>query len=97
MHALRVLRVVTFAEGTSYLLLVAVFMPLKYIFGMPLFVRIGGSIHGLLFLSFLLALYQAVVDEQCTAKQAAKWLLVSLIPGSLFWLDSQFKQLERQS
>lgn len=41
-----------FAEGTSFLLLLGVAMPLKYLAGMPQFVSAGGMVHGLLFIGF---------------------------------------------
>ncbi|MSP17466.1 MAG: DUF3817 domain-containing protein, partial [Myxococcales bacterium] len=40
------LRVVAFAEGCSFLLLLGVAMPLKYLAGLPLAVRLVGSLHG---------------------------------------------------
>ena len=59
MTALRQLRLVALLEGTSFLVLLFVAMPLKYLAGLPLAVRIVGSLHGLLFLMFLAALLRA--------------------------------------
>ncbi len=41
-------------ESMSFLLLLFVAMPLKYIYGMPQFVRVIGSVHGALFVLYLL-------------------------------------------
>ena len=43
-------------EGWSYLILLFIAMPLKYIFDMPLAVRIVGSAHGLLFVAYVILL-----------------------------------------
>ena len=56
MTALRQLRLVAFLEGSSFLVLLFIAMPLKYLAGLPLAVRVAGSVHGLLFLVFLAAL-----------------------------------------
>ena len=40
-------------EGISYLLLLFVAMPMKYMYGMPEAVSIVGSAHGLLFVVFI--------------------------------------------
>lgn len=97
MSEVRVLRSVVFLEGVSYLVLVLVAMPLKYLAGMPMAVRVTGSLHGLLFVSFLLALYQAKSEQKWTARDALLLLGVSLIPGSLFWLDRRIRVLAQDA
>ena len=57
--SLRQLRLVAFLEGTSFVMLLFVAMPRKYLAGLPLAVRIAGSVHGLLFLMFMAVLYRA--------------------------------------
>src|SRR5688500_17863994 len=71
------LRVVAFVEGCSFLLLLGVAMPLKYLAGLPLAVRFVGSIHGALFVLFCAALVHAVV--------AARW---SMLCGCLVFASS---------
>ncbi|RYZ34498.1 MAG: DUF3817 domain-containing protein, partial [Myxococcaceae bacterium] len=53
MSALRQLRLIAFLEGLSFLGLLFVAMPVKYLLGQPLAVRVAGSVHGLLFLLFV--------------------------------------------
>ena len=59
MTALRHLRLVALLEGSSFLVLLFIAMPLKYLAGLPLAVRIVGLVHGVLFLVFLAVLYRA--------------------------------------
>jgi integral membrane protein len=53
-------RVISFVEGISYLILVFIAMPLKYIFEYPLAVRVVGMSHGVLFILFFVALIMAM-------------------------------------
>ena len=41
------------AEGISFLVLLLVAMPLKYFAGIPIAVTIVGSVHGILFIAFM--------------------------------------------
>ena len=43
-------RRIAIAEGVSFLVLLLIAMPLKYLAGFPLAVKIAGSIHGILLL-----------------------------------------------
>ena len=58
------LRAAGMIEGVSFLLLLGVAMPLKYFAGMPLAVKIGGWVHGLLFLTFCMVLLVAHTAEK---------------------------------
>ncbi len=50
------LRACAFLEGVSYVVLLFVAMPLKYVAGAPLAVRVFGSLHGALFVWLMLEL-----------------------------------------
>lgn len=75
------LRVVAFAEGCSYLLLLRVAMPLKYFAGLPLAVKIVGSLHGALFFLFCATLLQALVVARWS--DATRGRRVRLVSGAL--------------
>lgn len=53
-------RIISIIEGLSYLLLVFIAMPLKYMFNYPMAVKIVGMSHGVLFILFFLALVMAM-------------------------------------
>ena len=53
-------RIISIIEGLSYLLLVFIAMPLKYMFDYPLAVKIVGMSHGVLFILFFVALVLAM-------------------------------------
>jgi integral membrane protein len=88
------LRAVMLAEGISYLVLLFVAMPLKYAAGMPFAVRIAGGIHGVLFVFFLGALFQAASDRDWKPSRAALVFAASLIPFANFAIDRRLKEEE---
>ena len=53
------LRSISLIEAVSYLLLIGVAMPLKYLAGMPLMVQIMGMAHGALFVLLIVLLVLA--------------------------------------
>ncbi|ROO89833.1 integral membrane protein [Actinocorallia herbida] len=50
---IRVFRYVSLAEATSFLLLLLVAMPLKYLADLPIAVSIVGAAHGALFIAYV--------------------------------------------
>lgn len=81
------LRVVAFLEGMSYLILLGIAMPLKYIWGMPEFVRAVGMAHGALFVLFLALVAVVGSDEDWSPLKYAQAFLASIIPFGTFWAD----------
>ncbi len=81
------LKKVGFIEGISYLLLLGVAMPLKYFAGMKMAVTVAGTIHGILFLAFIVALVQAMVRARLGFINAAICFISSLIPFGTFFMD----------
>jgi integral membrane protein len=67
------MRLVGWIEGTSWLLLFGVAMPLKYLAGQPGPVRVVGMAHGLLWLLYLAALVYTA--------WRLKWKPVALMVG----------------
>ena len=53
-------RIISIIEGLSYLILVFIAMPLKYMFNYPMAVKIVGMSHGVLFILFFIALVMAM-------------------------------------
>jgi integral membrane protein len=92
MSRLQQLRVVAFLEGLSFVILLFVAMPLKYLAGFPLAVRIAGSIHGGLFLVFLVALYRAALARAWPRRRSLTALVSSLLPFGTFVFDASLRR-----
>jgi integral membrane protein len=71
-------------EGGSYLLLLLVAMPLKYVYGEPGMVRVVGMAHGLLFLAYVGMAFAMYDRENWSVKQLAGAFLASLLPFGPF-------------
>ena len=80
-------RYVALAEGVSYVVLVVIGMPLKYLAGHPEVVEVTGWMHGLLFMAYIALGAYAAVDEEWTMRFGAWAFAASLVPGGTFVLD----------
>jgi integral membrane protein len=85
-------RMVSLAEGVSFLLLLCVGMPLKYGAHMPAATMIFGSIHGLLFLAYLALAYDVKQTQNWDGKRFAVVLIASVLPTGPFWLHKSLKK-----
>lgn len=83
---------IAFYEGISYVLLLAVAMPLKYAFDMPLAVKIVGWAHGVLFMAYMLFLGLCWVRLRWSFSRVAGYFLASLLPLVPFWVDKRLRQ-----
>ena len=91
MTALRQLRLVALLEGTSFVVLLFIAMPLKYLAGLPLAVRIVGLLHGLLFLVFLAALYRAGSQRGWPLRRWVSAFVSSVVPFGTFVFDRSLR------
>lgn len=83
------LRVVAFLEGVSFLVLLLVAMPLKYLAGQPAAVRQVGMVHGILFVLYVLLVLQNALESRWPLRKAGLALLASLVPLGTFWADKR--------
>lgn len=88
------LRLVTLTEGVSFLLLLGLAMPLKYMAGLPLAVVIIGWIHGVLFLGLCLLLVVMLVKYRWPLSRTVIVFLAALIPFGPFIIDRRLKEYE---
>ena len=91
MTKLEQLRIVALVEGVSFLVLLFIAMPLKYMAGIPLAVRIVGMIHGLLFVGFVYALIGAASEREWPFKRSIMAFVSSIIPFGTFIFDKSIK------
>lgn len=77
-------------EGLSYILLLGVAMPLKYVYGEPLMVRIVGMAHGLLFLAYLGLAFAMHDRENWSFTKLGGAFVASLLPFGPFVFDWKF-------
>ena len=88
-------RLIGLTEGASFLLLLLVAMPLKYMAGFSQPVKIMGWIHGLLFILYIISLINVKFSLRWPLMRVFVAFLASLIPFGTFILDAQLRKEEK--
>jgi integral membrane protein len=94
-RALRRLRIVGLVEGTSFLALLCIAMPLKYMAGMPLAVRYTGWAHGVLFIWFLVELFTVARERRWGLGRIALVFGAAVVPVGTYLLEPSLRREER--
>jgi len=81
-------------EGYSYLILLFIAMPIKYLLGYPLAVKIAGMIHGILFILFVILLFIAWQNKKWDFKENIIFFIASLIPFGTFFTKKKIQAYE---
>ena len=82
-------RVISFLEGTSYLLLLFVAVPIKYWMNDPQYVKLLGMPHGLLFVTYLVIAFLIKPELKWNNKTLGVVMLASVIPFGTFYVDKK--------
>ena len=85
------LRSVAFLEGISYLLLLFVAMPLKYLADQPVAVSVVGSIHGGLFVWLGMLVVGGLTNRGRSKSWGIRIMGAALLPFVMFFLDASLK------
>lgn len=92
---IQTLRIVGFIEGLSFLVLLCVAMPMKYIWGNPVLVKYVGMGHGILVLAFLVMLLIVCEREKWSLNMFVAGLAAAVLPLGTFVYDRYIKKLQR--
>ncbi|GED68423.1 membrane protein [Brevibacillus reuszeri] len=85
-------RVIGILEGISYLVLLGIAMPLKYFLDVPAAVKIAGSLHGVLFVLYILALAHVTLKNRWSIIRVIGAFIASLLPFGNFVLDARLRK-----
>jgi integral membrane protein len=94
MSQIRSFRLTALAEGSSFLLLLFVAMPMKYLMGMPKVVTVVGGIHGILFLAYVAQLAKLRTTHQWDNRFSFFAFVASLLPFGPFLFDKHLREKE---
>lgn len=83
-------RVIAFLEGISYLLLLGVGMPLKYLYENESWVKGLGMPHGILFTAYIILAFLIKDTQKWNHKDFTIVCLASIIPFGTFWVDRKY-------
>ena len=90
---LRFFKITALLEGTSLLILLFFAMPMKYIFDEPIFVRVIGMAHGLLFVAYIIMAIMLKFEENWNWKKFGAIAAASIIPFGTFYIDKKYLSL----
>lgn len=89
---IKAFRITSYLEGISYLLLLGVGVPLKYLAGNDVIVKSLGMPHGILFMAYI---FLAIIIKQkmnWDTKTMIIVLIASVIPFGTFYVDKEYLQ-----
>ena len=90
--ALKNLTIMGYLEGTSFLLLLGIAMPLKYMLGIPEAVKYVGMVHGALFIAYILMLLIATSKIKMPLWAMPAGVVGSFLPFGPFVFDHLLKK-----
>ena len=85
-----IFRITAFLEGISYLLLLFVAVPIKYLNGDPQYVKLLGMPHGILFVAYIVLAIWLKPDFKWSKKDFIIVLLASVIPFGTFYVEKKY-------
>ena len=92
---IQTLRVVGLFEGISFLLLLFIAMPMKYMLDTPILVKYVGMGHGVLFMLFLIVLFTVCEKQKWSIYMFIMGLIASILPFGTFVFDRKLKAFEQ--
>lgn len=92
--ALKLLRKIGIAEGVSFVILLLIAMPLKYMMGLPLAVKYIGAVHGALFVLYVGLAYYAKEVYQWPFKKFLMAFMAAWLPLGTIFFDARLKKDE---
>jgi len=93
---IRQLRVIGLIEGVSFVVLLGIAMPLKYLAGMPRAVSVVGMAHGVLFILYLAALAHAHVTVRWPMRRALTVFAAAMLPLGPFFIEGSLRREQRR-
>jgi integral membrane protein len=90
------LRIISLIEGISFLVLLGIAMPLKYLANAPMAVKIVGWAHGVLFIAFGFALLRAMLVAKWSIPRAAMVFIAALLPFGPFVIDRRIREYQEE-
>ncbi len=95
--ALKSLMIMGYLEGTSFLLLLGIAMPLKYMMGIPEAVTYVGMAHGMLFVAYIVVLIATAMRIKMPIWSIPAGVIGSFLPFGPFIFDYVLKKHLKQA
>jgi integral membrane protein len=88
--SVKTFKIISTLEAISFLLLLGIAMPLKYIWDLPQMVQTVGMAHGVLFLLYIAGAVYISQKLNWTIKQLAVAVFCSVLPFGPFYIERKY-------
>lgn len=83
-------RLTAFLEGVSYILLLLIAVPIKYLLNEAFYVKMLGMPHGILFILYILFSIIAKIKYNWNFRKFLVISIASLVPFGTFYIDKKY-------
>lgn len=90
MKTINTFRIVAFLEGLSFILLLFIAVPIKYLYEDPTYVKLLGMPHGLLFVAYVVLVVYLWSDFNLNNSKRWMILLASIVPFGTFYIEYRY-------
>lgn len=91
----KLFRVVAILEGVSYILLLFIATPIKYLAEDPQYVKLLGMPHGILFMLYVVLAFLLKPTYKWSNRRFAVVLIASVIPFGTFYVDKKYLKAKK--
>ncbi|WP_228851592.1 DUF3817 domain-containing protein [Aegicerativicinus sediminis] len=87
---INIFKIVAFLEGISYILLLFIAVPIKYLAEDPSYVKMLGMPHGILFIIYIIMALYLSVNLSLSKKKRNGLLWASIIPFATLFINKRY-------
>lgn len=87
---LKAFKIIALLEGVSLLLLLFFAMPMKYLLDQPVYVKVIGMAHGILFLVYLMFAVMLKSERNWSVKTFLIICAASVVPFGTFYVEKKY-------
>lgn len=85
----KIFKIVAILEAISFLILLGVGMPMKYLYGDDSVVKMTGMPHGVLFVAYIILAFMIKSEKEWSAYKFLKICFLSLVPAGPFFIKHE--------
>ena len=86
----KLFKIIALLEGLSLLLLLFFAMPMKYVMEEPVYVKVIGMAHGILFIVYIILAVILKIEENWDWKKFGIICIASIIPFGTFYIERKY-------
>jgi len=87
---IKVFKIISSLEAISFIVLLGIAMPLKYIWDMPQLVQVVGMAHGVLFMLYIVFAIYAWHELEWSIKKLSIAIVCSVVPFGPFYVERNY-------